>query len=234
MPPPGAPCEWPASFFGSSAIIASVVISRPATEAASCSAQRTTLVGSMTPSAYEIAVLVCLRIVAEAVLGVLEDLADDDRAILTRVGEDLAGRRLQSLAHDLNADLLVFIVGLQGFESLAGTQQRHAAARNDAFFNGCAGCVQRVVDAVLAFLDFDFRRAADLDDGNAASKLRQTLLQLLTVVVRGRFLDLRLDLLHAGFDVGLLAGAVDDRGVFLVDRHLLGAAEHLRASRSRA
>src|SRR5207253_11011249 len=47
-PPPGmdgaAPC-----FFGTSATIASVVISRPATEAAPCSAWRTTLVGSMIP-----------------------------------------------------------------------------------------------------------------------------------------------------------------------------------------
>ena len=39
----------PASF-GRSATIASVVISRPAMEAASCSAQRTTLAGSITPS----------------------------------------------------------------------------------------------------------------------------------------------------------------------------------------
>src|SRR6266699_478710 len=54
----------------------------------------------------------------------------------------------------------------------------------------------------------------------------QTLLQLLTVVVRGGLLDLHLDLLHARLDVGLLAGAVDDRGVLLVDHQLLGAAEH--------
>jgi uncharacterized membrane-anchored protein len=38
-----------ASFFGASAIMASVVISRPATEAASCRAVRTTLAGSMMP-----------------------------------------------------------------------------------------------------------------------------------------------------------------------------------------
>ena len=37
------------SFFGSSATIASVVIKRPAIEEASCSAMRTTLVGSMMP-----------------------------------------------------------------------------------------------------------------------------------------------------------------------------------------
>lgn len=39
-----------ASFFGASAIIASVVISRPAIEAASWIAVRTTLVGSMMPA----------------------------------------------------------------------------------------------------------------------------------------------------------------------------------------
>src|SRR6202012_6064041 len=50
--------------------------------------------------------------------------------------------------------------------------------------------------------------------------------QLLTVVVRGGFLDLRLDLIDARLNVGLLAGAADDGGVLLVDHHLLGATEH--------
>ncbi len=50
MPPP--PIGGMAGLsFGSSAIIASVVTSRPATEAASWSAVRTTLVGSMMPAA---------------------------------------------------------------------------------------------------------------------------------------------------------------------------------------
>ncbi len=48
MPPAGM--AGAASFFGASAIIASVVISRPATEAASWIAVRTTLVGSMMPA----------------------------------------------------------------------------------------------------------------------------------------------------------------------------------------
>ena len=47
------------------------------------------------------------------------------------------------------------------------------------------------------------------------------------VVVGGRLLDLRLDLLHARFDVLLGAGAVDDGGVILVDFDPLGAAEHV-------
>src|SRR5213593_3063868 len=55
----------------------------------------------------------------------------------------------------------------------------------------------------------------------------EALLQLLAVVVRGRLLDLRFDLADAALDVGLLAGTAYDGGVFLVDHHLLGAAEHI-------
>ena len=50
MPPPGGiPGMASVFFLGFSATIASVVISNPAIEAASCSAVRTTLVGSMMP-----------------------------------------------------------------------------------------------------------------------------------------------------------------------------------------
>src|ERR1700730_8270188 len=86
--------------------------------------------------------------------------------------------------------------------------------------------MHRIIHAILALLDFGFSRAADADHRDTACELGQTLLQLLTVVVRGGFLDLRLDLADAGFDVGLLAGAADDGGVLLVDHHLLGATEH--------
>src|SRR5476649_1790317 len=84
----------------------------------------------------------------------------------------------------------------------------------------------RVVNAILALLHLDLGGAADADHCNTAGQLGQTFLQLLLVVVRGGFLDLRLDLRHACLDLGLLAGAVDDGGVFLVDHHLLGAAQH--------
>ena len=69
-------------------------------------------------------------------------------------------------------------------ERLGRIQQRHAAAGNDAFLNRRLGRVERVVDAILLLLHFDFRRAADADDRNAAGELRQTFLQLLLVVVR--------------------------------------------------
>ena len=117
--------------------------------------------------------------------------------------------------------------GRSRFERLGRAQQRDAAARQDAFLDRGAGRVHRVVDAILALLHLDLGGAADADHRDAAGELGQPLLQLLTVVVRGGLLDLRLDLRHARLDVGLLAGAVDDRGVLLVDHHLLGAAEHV-------
>ena len=88
--------------------------------------------------------------------------------------------------------------------SLAGRRaradQRNAAARHDAFFDRRAGRVQRVFHARLLLLHLDFGRGADLDHRHAAGELRHALLQLLLVVVAGRFLDLLADALDAAFD----------------------------------
>ena len=115
-----------------------------------------------------------------------------------------------------------------------GAQQRDAAAGNDAFLDRGLRRVHGVVDAILLLLDLDLGRAADADHRDAAGELGQALLQLLLVVVGGRLLDLRLDLRDAALDVGLLAGAVDDRGVLLLDPHALGACRASEGSRSRA
>src|SRR3569623_2778134 len=176
---------------------------------------------------HHVPVLAALRVEAVRILILLDDLADDDRAILTRVERDLTRRSLDRLADDLDADLLIVVLGANALERFAGAQQRNATARQEAFLDRGAGRRHRVVDAVLALLHLDLGGAADAYHRDAARELGQTLLELLTVVVRGGLLDLRLDLLRARLDVGLLAGAVDDRGVLLVDRLLLGAAEHV-------
>ncbi len=87
--------------------------------------------------------------------------------------------------------------------------------------------MQRVFNASLLLLQLGLGRRADLDDGNAAHQLGQPLLQLFLVVVGGGLLDLRADFLHAAFDVGRLAGAVNDRGVVLVDGDALRLAQIL-------
>ena len=72
-PPPIGECAWPVSFFGSSAIIASVVIRRPATEAHPGSA--TDGLGRINDTlGVEIAVGAGLGIVSKLILAVLEDL----------------------------------------------------------------------------------------------------------------------------------------------------------------
>src|SRR5579863_4475125 len=175
----------------------------------------------------QVAVFAGLAVEAVGILILFEDLADDHRAVFARIDGDLTSRPGQSLAHDLDAGLLVVVLGADALERFGSTQQRDAAARQDTFFHSRAGRMHRVIHAILALLHLDLGRAADADHRDAAGELGQTLLELLTVVVRGGFLDLRLDLVDARLDVGLLAGAVDDGGVLLVDHHLLGAAEHV-------
>src|SRR5271169_5739018 len=168
-----------------------------------------------------------LRVEAVIGLALLQELADDDRAILSGIGKNLLCRRLQCPAHNVDADLLVIVLGVQPAKPLACIKERDATAGNDAFLDRCPGCMNRVIDTVLAFLDLDFGCAADTDDGDAARQFRQAFLQLLLVVIRGRLLDLRTQLRAATLDVLLLAGTVDDRRVLLLDAHLFCGAEHV-------
>src|SRR6185437_10812604 len=140
---------------------------------------------------------------------------------------NLTRRGGERLAHDLDTGLLIVVLRAYFLERLAGAQECNAAARKNAFLDRRPGRVHGVIHAVLALLDLDLGRAADSDHRDAAGELGETLLQLLTVVLRGGLLDLDLDLADASFNVGFLAGAVDDRGVFLLDGHLLGTAEHV-------
>ena len=163
-----------------------------------------------------VAVLVALRVVAKRARPLVHDFADHDRALDTGVFRDLANGRLQCPAHDVDPGLLILIFTL-GRDRFGCFQQHHAAARHDAFLDGCARGVEGVVDPVLALLHLDLSGAADLDHSDAAGELRQPLLQLLLVVVRRRLLDLRLDLVDPRLDLLLLARTVDDGGVLLGD-----------------
>src|SRR5215470_16211320 len=171
-------------------------------------------------------VLFILGVEAISLRLLVHDLADNDRPFHAGVFRDLADRRFKSLEHDIDAGLDVRILVLNAADCLLGTEQGDAAARNDAFLDRSAGRIQRILNAVFLFFHLDLGRTTDTDHCNAAGKLRQPLLQLFLVVVRGRFLDLYLDLLHACLDVGLLARTVHDRGLFLLDDNFLGSAKH--------
>src|SRR5690606_18224780 len=163
-----------------------------------------------------------------AVVGVLRflDLLHHDRALDPGVARDVAERRLDGPADDLRADLLVAIE-LQLLDRPGRAQQRDAAARNDAFLDSRLRRVHGILDARLLLLHLGLGGRTDLDDRHAADQLRQPLLQLLAVVVRGRVLDLVAQLLDATLDRAGHARPFDDRRVVLVDRDLLGLAEVL-------
>jgi hypothetical protein len=74
--------------------IESVVSSRPAIEAAFCSAVRTTLAGSMTP-ALNMSTYSPVSALKPMAAALLAHHLDHDRAVLARVLGDLAQRRLE-------------------------------------------------------------------------------------------------------------------------------------------
>ena len=125
---------------------------------------------------------------------------DDDLAGLAGVVGDLAGRGLEGLADDVDADLGVTLE-LEGVERRDRLQERGATAGDEALLDGRAGRRERILDAVLLLLELDLGGRADLDHGDATRQLGETLLELLLVVVGGRVLDLGLDLAHPGLDL---------------------------------
>src|SRR5262249_53589100 len=129
-----------------------------------------------------VAVLAALGIEAEGILILLQDLADDYRAVLAGIDRDLPRRPGERLAHDLDAGALVVVAGAHLLERFARAQERDAAARQDAFLARGAGRVHGVIHAVLALLPPAPGRPADTDHRDAAGELGQPLLQLLAIV----------------------------------------------------
>src|SRR5690606_17390913 len=140
------------------------------------------------------------------------------------VRRDLAERLFDGAVEDVHADPLR-VGDVELVETHLRADECHAATGDDALLDGRAGRVERVLDAGLLLLHLDLGGCADLDDGDAADELRETLLELLTVVVARRVFDLAANGLDAALDVARLAGAIDDGRVVLVDRHALGLAE---------
>ena len=113
-----------------------------------------------------------------------------------RSGSSMARRMIVAPIFSSPSSVLMSFVDCR-----SAANQRDAAAGDDALFDSRAGCVHRVLDAGLLLLHLGFGSCTDLDDGNAADQLGETLLELLAVVVGGGLLDLRADLLDAAFDL---------------------------------
>src|SRR3546814_9713745 len=82
---------------------------------------------------HQVGVDAGLGVVAPLGVLVLQHLADHDGAVGAGVLGDLAQRGLEGLAHDADADLLIFILPFELGQLGRGPQQGGAATRYDAF-----------------------------------------------------------------------------------------------------
>src|SRR6516162_7073444 len=185
MPPPGIPGR---PVFGLSATMASVVISSPAIDAAFCSADRTTLVGSMMPLVTR---LMYSPFWASKpyeywsfsrILPTMSDPSSPALMAIWRAGQESALRTIST-------PVFWSSFCVRTLQYFAGAQERDAAAWQDAFLDCSAGGVHRVVDAILAPLHLDLGGPADADHCNTAGELRQPLLKLLLVLGGRGLLD---------------------------------------------
>src|SRR5205814_4157760 len=109
--------------------------------------------------------------------------------------------------------------------------QRRTAAGHDALLDGRLGRGDRVLDAVALLAQLDLGGRADLDDRDPAGQPGQPFVELVPVPLGLGGLDLLADLLDPGVHVVRAPGAVDDRGVVLVDHDPPGPAQRLQADR---
>ena len=85
--------------------------------------------------------------------------------------------------------------------------------------------MQRVFNAGLLFLHLALGCSADVNLRHTTSQLGQPLFEFFTIVVAGGIVDFAADLFDSRLDIVLLATALDDRGVVLVNNHLLGTTQ---------
>ena len=158
-------------------------------------------------------------------------LINNDCALDACVGSDLLHRCFQTACNDLHTGLLIAgCLCSQSLNRCDSVYISYTAACYDAFLNSCAGCVQCILDAELLLLHLGLGCSANLDNCYAAGQLGQTLLQLLTVEVRGGALDCAADLSNAVCDSLLVACTVNDGGVLLGYLDLTGRTQHIHGS----
>ena len=110
-PPPSFSC------FGASAIIASVVSKRPATDVAFCSANRVTFVGSMMPNFTMSPYSPVCGVEAVVALAV-DDGVEHHGRVRAGVSDDLTQRLFDGFAQDVDADVLVVVRALEVRDTL--------------------------------------------------------------------------------------------------------------------
>ncbi|CAB4680750.1 unannotated protein [freshwater metagenome] len=151
---------------------------------------------------------------------------------MASVVSDESGRSLERTVDSASTSGFVTFKRFDGLvQRCTGTKKCSTATGDNTFFDCCTSCAERVFDAVLLFLEFNLGGCANLDDRNAARKLRKALLELLAIPIGIGVVDLTLDLRNTTVDVGGLAGTFNDGGFVLGHNNLAGGAEEVEGGR---
>jgi hypothetical protein len=105
------------------------------------------------PGRHHVLVVARLCVIAEILVILIGQFTDDDRPVGAGILCDLPDRRLDGLANDLDADLLVVVCGFEGCQDLARKKQRNATAGYDTFLDRGLGRVTVAFeDGALSFV----------------------------------------------------------------------------------
>lgn len=143
--PPAAP-KSAASFFGRSVTMHSVVIIRPATEAAYCRAERVTLVDPVDTHVDHVAVFFGCCVVTVVAVAAFNSVSNN-RRFFAAVQYDLTQRSFHCTQCNFDTHVLVFVLTTQVSQFRRYADQRNTTTSNHAFFYRSTGRVQGIFNA---------------------------------------------------------------------------------------
>ena len=175
---------------------------------------------------HQILKAVGTSVVSEGTLAVTNTLYDYS-TLLSSISYDLTERLLDSTLDDLDTRALVVGVALELLNRRDSADVSGTTTRYGTLFDRCTCSAERILDTILLLLHLDLAASTYVEDGNTARELSKTLLELLTIIVALRILNLMTDLVSAICDSLLVTVAIDDSGLVLDDRDRLSATEHV-------
>src|SRR6056297_1899947 len=174
----------------------------------------------------EVLILLGAGIVPVVVFTVL-DLADNHGSFHACILYNLANRLLEGTPYNGDTGTFVFVVPLKILQRLNSADIGNAATGNDPFFNSSSGGTESIIEPVFFLFHLHFGSSSDINHSHTTCQFGKAFLQLLTVIVRGRILDLLTNLVDPCFDHLLITGTVYNRGVLLINGDLLGITQHI-------
>ena len=151
----------------------------------------------------------------------------DDSTFLPCICYNLSEGLFYGTAYNLDTCRLVIVLSVESIESTYSSEVGCTTAWDSTFLYGSTCSTEGIIHAILLLLHLYFAWCTDIEYSYTTGELSQTLLELLTIVVRGRIGNLSLDLCCTLTDSFLIACTVYDGCIILVYGYLLCLTQHI-------